>query len=84
MTNSYLLCVFMMLGAIQLRPAEFNRFDKSRREEPLYRIFSGGKYGFINARGEVVVAPRFRRADRCSEGLCFVSDGKLGGYIGES
>lgn len=39
----------------------------------LFRIVEGGKYGFIDRKGRVVVEPRFDDAEEFSEGLALVS-----------
>lgn len=40
----------------------------------LTRIVEGGKYGFMNARGDVVIAPRFAYAEPFADGHALVCD----------
>lgn len=42
---------------------------------------ANGKYGYINAQGEWVIAPQFSNARSFSDGLAAVCDGELWGYI---
>ena len=53
--------------------------------EGLARVKSGAYYGFIDARGEIAVAPEWPKADRFSNGLCYVAarDGRYG-YIDQT
>ncbi|MGL5955919.1 MAG: WG repeat-containing protein [Brevinema sp.] len=43
-----------------------------------------GSWGYINSAGEMAIAPKFKVADRFSNGLAIVSDGKLYSYINTS
>lgn len=48
----------------------------------LYRIQVGKRYGFINRKGKIIVAPNLEDAGEFHEGLAFVSrDGRRYGYI---
>lgn len=47
----------------------------------LLRVVRGGKWGFIDPSGAVVIAPRFDRAGDFSEGLAAVQEGKTQGYV---
>lgn len=47
----------------------------------LLRVVRGGKWGFVDASGAVVIAPRFDRAGEFSEGLAPVQEGKVQGYV---
>lgn len=49
-----------------------------------FRILKEGRWGYIDASGKVVVAPRFTRAADFSEGLAAVFDGKTFGYVDPS
>lgn len=50
----------------------------------LFRVLQGGRWGYIDRRGNVVIPPRFGRAEPFSEGLAAVElDGKLG-YVDRS
>ena len=46
-----------------------------------FRILEAGRWGYIDASGKVVIAPRFARAADFSEGLAAVLDGKTFGYV---
>src|SRR5512140_1506705 len=48
--------------------------------DPLFPVVKGGKWGYIDRTGRVVVAPRFDEAARFSEGLAPVRAGKQLGY----
>jgi hypothetical protein len=51
-------------------------------EEPLFPIWDArGKEGFMDARGNVVIAPRFDHVTPFSEGMAAVGDGDRWGYI---
>lgn len=41
----------------------------------------GGKYGYVDGRGRIIIAPRFDGADTFSEGLAVVLDSGRFGYI---
>ncbi len=47
---------------------------------PLFRVRSGGKWGFIDRAGRVVISPRFDAAEPFSEGLAAVRLGPTLGY----
>jgi tetratricopeptide (TPR) repeat protein len=51
----------------------------------LIPVSSGNKYGYINTKGEYIIAPQFDGADMFSDGLALVrsADGKYG-YISEN
>ena len=46
-----------------------------------FRILKDGRWGYIDASGKVLIAPRFARAADFSEGLAAVLDGKTFGYV---
>jgi hypothetical protein len=48
---------------------------------PLFPVRVGGKFGFINSAGEVVIAPQFERVGRFQEGLCAATQSGGDGYI---
>lgn len=50
----------------------------------LFPIKKGGKYGYINESGGIVIEPRFDKANDFSEGLARVSVNGRYGYIDES
>lgn len=50
-------------------------------DAPLFRVRVDGKWGYIDASGRVVIAPRFDRADPFSEGLAAVQEGEVLGYV---
>ncbi|SFI77353.1 WG containing repeat-containing protein [Paenibacillus sp. UNC496MF] len=45
------------------------------KPEPLFIIEQGGKYGYINASGKVIIKPQFRCAEDFSEGLAQICTG---------
>jgi hypothetical protein len=51
---------------------------------PLFRVLRDGKWGYVDRSGRVVIAPRFDRADRFSDGLAAVQDGAVLGYVDAS
>lgn len=51
---------------------------------PRFRILQGGRWGYMDAAGRVVVAPRFARAAPFSDGLAAVLDGGTFGYVDPS
>ena len=59
-------------------PADASGAEPSAR---LFRVLKGGKFGFIDRRGEVVVEPRFDHAEDFSEGLAAVAVSGKWGYI---
>jgi hypothetical protein len=48
---------------------------------PLFRIRRGGKWGYVDRSGQIVVSPRFDAAGPFSEGLAPVRSGETFGYI---
>lgn len=46
-----------------------------------FPIVEGNKWGFINAKGQLVIRPQFDAAERFSDGLAAVLEGKLWFYI---
>ncbi|HET8725240.1 MAG TPA: WG repeat-containing protein [Anaeromyxobacteraceae bacterium] len=48
---------------------------------PLFPVLREGKWGFVDRGGRIVIAPRFERADRFSEGLAAVRQGNVHGYV---
>ena len=51
---------------------------------PLFPVVQGGKWGYVDRAGRVVVSPRFDEAERFSEGLAPVRTGKQPGYADET
>ena len=47
---------------------------------PLFPVVKDGKWGYVDRAGKVVVSPRFDAAERFSEGLAPVRQGKQLGY----
>jgi len=60
-----------------VRPADPTGVTPHRGESRLYPIIAGGKYGFIDSQGNVVVEPCFAEAQQFSEGLAAVNAGTL-------
>lgn len=52
-----------------------------KQNELLIPVFKGGKYGYIDISGEIVINPQFRAAYDFSEGLACVRKDGLYGYI---
>lgn len=50
----------------------------------LFRIFRGGKFGFINRQGNVVIEAKFDDAENFSEGFALVSFNGMKGFIDET
>lgn len=50
----------------------------------LFPVVKDGRWGFIDRTGRVVIAPRFDRAGRFSEGLAPVQEGATLGYVDAS
>lgn len=48
---------------------------------PLFRVVKGGKAGFIDKTGKIVIPPQYDYVDAFSEGLAAVQVGKKYGYI---
>lgn len=46
-----------------------------------FRVLQGGKWGYIDAAGKLVIAPQFDRAASFSGGLAAVKKGKTFGYV---
>jgi hypothetical protein len=42
--------------------------------EPLFPIVQNGKWGYMNARGEIIIPPRFKAAEEYSEDLAWADD----------
>jgi hypothetical protein len=59
------------------------RFEEiSPFREGLARVKSGGKYGFIDHHGNIVIPPQFSSVDDFSDGRAWISDGRNNrGYI---
>lgn len=54
-------------------------------DDNLYRIMVGDKYGFMDARGKIVIEPQFDEANEVfSEGVCFVKTENRRGLIDKS
>ncbi len=74
---SILVC--MIIGTLQSCDS-----NSSSGSQPRFLIQENGKYGYINERGETVIAARFAAAQTFAEGLAAVREGGLYGYIDES
>lgn len=61
--------------ALALGPAAF------AGEGPLFRVVEQGRWGYVDGRGRVVIAPRFDRAEPFSEGRAAVQLGPVRGYV---
>ncbi len=64
-------------GSAQLE----NPGTRGRDGKSLRPLLIRGKYGYVDAAGKVVIAPRFDGADSFSEGLAVVLDSGRFGYI---
>ncbi|HET8540314.1 MAG TPA: WG repeat-containing protein [Anaeromyxobacter sp.] len=53
----------------------------TQEQGTVFRILREGKWGYVDRSGRVVIAPRFQRAERFSEGLAAVEDGAALGYV---
>jgi hypothetical protein len=54
------------------------------RSGPLFPVVTGGKWGYVDRDGRLVVSPRFDEASRFSEGLAPVRLGRQAGYADET
>jgi hypothetical protein len=50
-------------------------------DEPLFPVLAGGRWGFVDRAGRVVIPPAFERAAPFSEGLASVRLGPRRGYV---
>ena len=48
---------------------------------PLFAVRVGGRFGFIDANGQMVIDPKFERVGRFQEGLCVATESGRDGYI---
>src|SRR5437879_8658090 len=48
--------------AVRASGADFSRFDRLRQDGPLYPMEEGGKFGYIDKAGHVIVEPHYTRA----------------------
>ena len=55
--------------------------DTLAQSMPRYRIEEGGRYGYVDAAGEVAIAPQYAAAGEFSEGLAPVRAGGCYGYV---
>ncbi len=67
--------------ALAIAAVDFNRFDLVTRDGPLYPVDVNAKYGFIDQRGQVVVKPRFTRANAFHEEWSAVFEDNAAGYL---
>ena len=71
------ICIFMASCSIK---SNTNTSDSESIE--LYRIDVGGKYGFINERGNIIIEPQYDIAGfYFSDSLCFAKSGEYIGFI---
>ncbi len=54
---------------------------RAEAPEPLFRVFQGGRWGFVDRAGKIVIPPRFEAADRFSDGLASVRVDRQLGYV---
>ena len=73
--------LFFTLGLLlTITACTFN--NNELEDTHLYRILVGDKYGFMDARGKIVIEPQFDEANLYfSEGLCCVKSGERVGLI---
>lgn len=59
-----------------------NRVSENNNTDHLYRIYVGGKYGFINEKGQIAIDPQFDKAYfYFSDGVCFAALDERKGLI---
>lgn len=59
-----------------------NIVSENNNTDHLYRIYVGGKYGFINEKGQIAIDPQFDKASFCfSDGVCFAALDEMKGLI---
>lgn len=62
-----------------------NRVSETNNSDHLYRIYVGGKYGFINEKGQIAIDPQFDMAYFFfSNGLCFAALDEMKGLINQN
>ena len=71
------LVLIMLFSCVYLFSLAQHATESSR----LFPIKEGDRYGFINEKGEVIVAPKFRAVNRFSEGLVAVREAGHYGYL---
>ena len=84
--NKYSVVVVVLLAPFVFactRPIEdFDDSPKGPQESwPLFRFCENGKWGYVNRKGRVVIAPRFRVAYDFSDGRATVKEVRRLGYI---
>jgi hypothetical protein len=70
--------------ALLLLISGITSFPQEKQFKALFPILQDKKWGFIDAKGQMVVAPQFDRARDFSEGLAPVCMGKKWGFIDEA
>lgn len=83
MKTKYLVTSLLLpvIGLMLLACSSINKYDDIESWE-LYRIQVGGKYGFINEHGNIVIEPQFDRAYwYFGDGVCYAEIGGQKGLI---
>lgn len=55
--------------------------DATRMRQGLIAVKQGGKWGYANAQGQVVIAADYAFADEFNDGFAVISDGERDGYV---
>ena len=87
MKNKNFYCNILFVAICILMASCSSKSDINRNDEPesqvLYRIQAGGKYGFINEQGKIVIEPQFDWANWFifNDGVCHAVLGERNGLI---
>src|SRR5690606_15331447 len=67
-----LACLALLLPAACRRPDAPDRTGTSAGADALFPVRQNGRWGYIDATGEIVIAPQFESARRFTDGLALV------------
>ena len=78
---AYLIAAWLVFGALSQSVAADSAPKQSPKDEKLYRVVVGGKGGYINRQGRMVIQPQSLSSGEFHDGLAQASDGKRIFYI---
>ncbi|MFW5973253.1 MAG: WG repeat-containing protein, partial [Bacteroidota bacterium] len=82
LTFVLVILISLLFTACQPREDDPTRVPALREQgERLYPVESGGRWGFIDARGDVIIEPHFDWAGEFTNGLALVRQGDRFGYV---